>query len=100
MDGGDAVGAVRTNDGEMSHPHAPKWLLLDQAYARSAPARRRKPATHVVQEPAVHLVDDLEMARHEDLQPFHRPALERLRKQSMVGVGQRALGEVERFVPG
>ena len=48
--------------------------LLDQAHARDAALVAGKAASDVVEEAAVDLVDDLEMARQHDLEPV-RPAI-------------------------
>ncbi len=54
---------------------------------------------NVVEKPAVDLEDDLELARNEEAHPVDRPTLERLGKQSVVGVGERCARDVPRFVP-
>src|SRR5262249_6581118 len=58
-----------------------------------------KAVANVVEQPAVDLVNDLEMSRDEELHPIDRPALERLGQQRMVGVGERALCDIESFFP-
>src|SRR5262249_24484258 len=54
---------------------------------------------HVVEEAAVDLVDDLQLAREQQFERIHRPALERLRQPRVVGVGQGGHGQVPRLVP-
>ena len=54
---------------------------------------------NVVEKPAVDLEDDLELARNEEAHPLDRPTLERLGKQSVVGVGERRARDIPRFVP-
>ena len=99
MDRRHAVGAVRGDNGQIGHPDVLLLPLLDQADPGEAPLVAGKAGANVVHEPPVDLVDDLEMTRNEELHPFDRPALERLGQQSMIGVGERALGEVESLIP-
>ena len=54
-----------------------------------APAVAGEPSAYVVEQPAVDLVDDLELARDEELHQVGRPALERLGQERVVGIGER-----------
>ena len=54
---------------------------------------------HVVQEPAVDLVDDLQVPREQRLEQLDRPLLQGLGQQRVVGVRQGADGQVPRLVP-
>ncbi len=99
MDRGHAVGAVRADDGQMGHPDSLLGALLDEADAPDAILVAGIARTHVVQEAAVHLVDDLEVPGQADLEEGDRPGLERLGQQRVVGVGQGPDGQVPRFVP-
>ena len=64
-----------------------------------APGVAGEAGADVVEQPPVDLEDDLELTRNEDLHPLDRPALQRLRKQGVVGVGERPPREVPRLVP-
>ncbi len=44
-----------------------------------------------VEEPAIDLVNDLQVTRNAVLEPGHRPLLERLRQERVVGVGQASV---------
>ena len=52
-----------------------------------------------MQEAAVDLVDDFEVARDEELEQLDRPLLECFGKQGVVGVGKGAHGQLPGFVP-
>ena len=56
-------------------------------------------AAHVVEEAAIDLVDDLQVPRDQQLEELDRPLLQRLGQQRVIGVGQRAHGEVPGLVP-
>ena len=56
-------------------------------------------APDVVQETAVDLEDDLELPRDDLLEVMQRPALERLRQQRVIGVGQGSLRDIPGRVP-
>ena len=74
MDRGDAVGAVRADDREIGHADLALGAFLDQAHARDAALIARKAAPHLVEKAAVDLVDDLQVARQQHLEPA-RPAI-------------------------
>ena len=76
-----------------------RLTLLNEAHASDASFITRMVRANVVEKPAVDLEDDLELARNEEAHPVDRPTLERLGKQSVVGVGERGAGDVPRFVP-
>ena len=80
MDRGHAVGAVGADNREVGHADVLRLALLDQADARHAPRVAGKAGANVVEQPAVDLEDDLELARNEQSHPVDRPALERLGK--------------------
>ena len=73
--------------------------FLDQAHAREPALVAGKRCADDVEEAAVDLVDDFELARQHHLEPGQRPLLQRLGQQRVVRVGERALGEVPRLVP-
>ena len=58
-----------------------------------------KAAPDVVEQAAVDLEDDLEVARQQHLEPRERPFLQGLGQQRVVRVRQRPLGEIPRLVP-
>ena len=58
-----------------------------RATRASSPGKR---SPHLVQEAAIDLVDDLELARQQLAEQRQRPGLERLGQQRVVGVGERA----------
>ena len=64
--------------------------FLDQAYSGHAPGIARIASANVVEETSVDLEDEFKLTRDEKLHPFHRPALERLGKKGVVGVGEFA----------
>ena len=99
MDGGDAVGAVRADDGEIGHPDLALAALLDEAHARDPALVAGKARPHLLEEAAVDLEDDLEVPRQQQLEPAQRPLLQGLGQQRVVRVGERPPGEVPGLVP-
>ena len=59
----------------------------------------REGAADVVQVTTVDLVDDLQVARDQYLEQLDRPALQRLGKQRVIGVGQCANGKSPGLIP-
>ena len=70
VDGGHAIGAVRADDGEVGHPDlalaSPSSMRLD---ALDPALVAREAGAHLVEEAAVDLEDDLQMARQQQLEP-------------------------------
>ena len=99
MDRRDAVRAVRADDREVRHPDLPLGALLDEAHALDASLVAREARPDVVEEAAVDLEDDLEVARQQHREPVERPLLERLGQQRVVGVGERPARQVPGLVP-
>ena len=95
----DAVDAVRSDEGQLPHPHPAAGLLVDQ--------RDRGPEIDVAgaarfgqrQMRDIDAVDDLQMPRQQPLEQFDRPGLERFRQQRVVGVGQRRDRDLPGLVP-
>ena len=96
---GHAVGAVRADDGQVGHADLALGAFLDQAHARDAALVAGEAVANLVEKAAVDLVDDLQVARQQHLEPGERPFLQRLGQQRVVRVGQRPLGEVPGLVP-
>ena len=55
--------------------------------------------SNFIEQATVDLVDDLQVARQHQLEPRHRPFLERFGQQRVVGVGQSLLRDVPGLVP-
>ena len=69
MDRGDAVGAVRADDGEVGHADLPLAALLDQAHSLDAAVVAGEAGAHLIEQAPVDLEDDLQMARQQQLEP-------------------------------
>ena len=99
MDRGHPVRAVRAHDGEIRHADVLCGAFLDQARPRDAAFVSRKTAPHVIEQSAVDLEDDLEVARQQHLEPLERPFFEGFGQKRVVRVRQRPLGQVPGLVP-
>ena len=99
VNGGHAVGAVRADDGEVGHADLACRALLDQAHAGETAFVAGEARADLVEQAAVDLVDDLQMARQQVLEPGKRPFLQRLGQQRVVRVGECSLREVPGLVP-
>ena len=84
---------------QVSHAHVPRPGLVDQGQARDARLVPGVARAHLVEEAAVDLVHDLEVARQYPTKQLYRPLLQRLRQQRVVGVGKRPAREVPRRTP-
>src|SRR5262249_11203596 len=98
MNGGDSVGAVRTNHRKVSHPHAPSRPLLYQADALNARIVPGISAPHIVEKAAIDFVNDLQLARDEHFEQWDGPLLQGFGQQRVVGVSKRLLGDTPGFI--
>ena len=96
----DAVDGMAADGGQMGHSDALRAVLADQRHPPHPHLVAGEPGPHFVEEPAVDLVDDLEMAGEEPLEHGQRPGLQRLGQQGVVGVGEGLDGDVPGLVPG
>ncbi len=88
----DAIGAVGADDGEVGHAYLLSRPFFNQAHADHEVVVSRMAGTDVIEEPAIDLVDNLELARKGGLKKFDGPAFEGLGKQGVIGVGERPHG--------
>jgi hypothetical protein len=99
MDGGHAIRAVRTDDGQIGHADLALARFIDEADAGRASLIAGKAQADSVHQPPIDLVDDLQLARQHQLEPGHRPILERFGQQRVIGVGQGPLRDIPGLVP-
>ena len=95
----NAVDLVRADEGEAAHPHAPAALLVNQRNGREQSGIAESALARGVEMGRVDQVDDLHVARQQPLHQRHRPALQRLGQERMVGVGEDLLGDLPRLLP-
>ena len=96
---GHAVDRVRARIGELAHAHAPPIVLVDERDGGKEFGRAVRPLLRIGDEARVDLVDDLHVARQHVLEQVDGPAFQRLRQQRVVGVADRAPGDVPGLVP-
>src|SRR4029453_11303918 len=99
VNGGHAVGAVRADDGEVGHANLSLTALLDEAHALDPAAVAGETGPDLVDQEAVDLEDDLQMARQQYLEPRQGPLLQRLGQERVIRVGERLSGEIPGLVP-
>src|SRR5215472_2400489 len=88
MQSRDAVHRVAAHGREVRHAHAFVAGLID-----------RTPLSHIGEEAAIDLVDDLQRARQEVTEERQTPGLERFREQGVIGVGERTPRQIPGLVP-
>ena len=96
---GDAVCAVRADDRQSGHTNLALSGFLDHARAANSLLVARKARANCVEKAAIDLVDDIQMARQQRLEPGERPFFQRLGQQCMIGVGQSSLRQIPRLIP-
>src|SRR5262249_8283340 len=96
---GHTVRAVRADDREVRHTDATGWFLFYQAHAARALLVEGTAPMHVVEQPPVDFVDDLELPGNEQLEELDRPLFQSFRQQRVVRVRQRPNGQVPRQIP-
>ena len=95
----DAVDAVRSDEGQLPHPHPAAGPLVDQRYRGAEIDVAGTAGIGQRQMRDIDAVDDLQMARQQPFEQFDRPGLERFRQQRVVGVGQRRHRDLPGIVP-
>src|SRR5215475_13048881 len=99
MDSGNAVGAVRPDDGEVGHAAPALVALLDEADAPHAAVVAGEALANFIEETLVYLQDDFEVARRQNLEPLQRPFLQGFGQQRVVRIGKRAPRDIPRLIP-
>ena len=99
MQCGDAVGAVAADDGEVGHADLLRVGFLDDAHLGQLVALHREEADRFLQEAAVDFIDDLQMSGKQLLEHREGPFFQCFRHQRVVGVAQRADGDVPCGLP-
>jgi len=94
-----AVDGVAADGGEVRHPHRLLAVLVDQRHARRTVAVVRVTDAHLVEEAAVDLENDFEVTRQHRREQRHRPSLERLGQQRVVGIAEGVGRDVPRGIP-
>ena len=93
------VDRMATHDREVRHAYTTIALLVDQRKTRDHPRIVREALGGIVQQFPVDAVDDLHVPRQHMLHERHRPSLERLGHQGVVGVGEDLSGDVPSVGP-
>jgi hypothetical protein len=99
VDSGNSVGAVRADDREIGHANLSRRCLFHQADTFDPTFIPGEPDTNFLEQPAVDLVNDLQLPRKKNFEPCRRPFLQGLRQKCVVGVRQRFPGQIPGCVP-
>ena len=95
----DAVHAMAADDGQMGHAHALLAGVVDDRHPPQQVDVTGFLMAYLFQEAMIDLVDDLQVPRQHRREQRHRPGLERLGQQRVVGVRESANGDVPRLFP-
>ena len=90
---------MRSDDGEVGHTDFTRRALLDETHAGETAFVAGEADARLVKMPAVDLVDNFRMTRHEAIEPFQRPFFQCLGQQRVVRVRQSPLCEIPGLVP-
>ena len=96
---GDAVDRVAADGGQVGHPHALAAVLADDRHPPHPVLVAGELCADLVEEPAVDLVDDLEVTGKHSPNIAERPLLQRFRQQRVVGVAEGGHRDRPRLVP-
>ncbi len=99
VQGGHTVDAVAADNGEIGHADLALGLLLDEGHASQAGLIAGPPAADLLEELAIDLVDDLQVAGQGDLEEVQGPAFEGLGQEGVVGVGDAFGGDAPGLLP-
>src|SRR5271157_1901828 len=93
------VRAVGTYDRQMRHANLLGGALFDEAHALNTAFICWKHTANIAQETSIDFVDNLELPWQQIFEPCHRPLLEGLGQQCVVGVCQGVLCDTPGVVP-
>ena len=88
-----------TDGGQVCHAHRFAAVFVDDRQLALDGVVAGITQSQLLQEAAVDLVDQLQMARQQVAEQVQIPLLQGLRQQGVVGVGDRPGGDVPGFVP-
>ena len=94
-----AIDVMAPDNGEMGHAYVVIPVVVNERQALHEFRIARMTVAHAVQEPLVDFVDDFKMPRQDGGKQPHRPGLQRLGHQRMVGVGKGAHGNPPGAIP-
>ena len=96
---GDTVHVMAADRGQMRHSHLAFSTLIDKRDARDQRVVIREFRPHFGEEAAIDLIDDFQMAGSNAGHQMHAPALERLGKQCVIGIGKSVAGDLPGALP-
>ena len=96
---GNTVDRMAADGREMRHPHALSAVLTDQRHPPHPVVVAGELRAYLVEEAAVDLVDDLQVAGKRFAEHVQRPCLQRFRQQRVVGVAEGGHGDLPGLVP-
>ena len=88
------IDAVRTYDRQMRHANLLGGALFDEAHALNTAFICWKQPANIAQETSIDFVDNLELPWQQIFEPCHRPLLEGLGQQCVIGVRQGVLCDI------
>jgi hypothetical protein len=86
----DAVDLVARQDAQVRHAHAARSVLVNQRDAAQQVGLARMALVQAGQETRIEVKDDAQVSRKQPAQQVHRPGLQRLLHQGVVGVAEDA----------
>ncbi len=99
VEGGDPVDRIAADDREVGHANGSHRALVDDGHTADAPVVAGETRPRVVEEAAVDFVNNLKMARKQMSHEIHRPLLQGLGQDGVVGVRHGLSGDGPRLVP-
>src|SRR5215470_5310993 len=96
---GNAVDPMRPNESKVSHPYPPPVALIDQRDLAREFGVEQIVVFGRFEVACIDRVDDLQVPRQDALEQRDWPALQRLRQQSVIGIGNGCDSDPPRLVP-
>ena len=99
VNGRHSIGAVRANNGKVRHADFALAAFFHEADALHTPLVAWEAKPNFIEQPTVDLVNDLQVTRKQSFKPRHRPFLQSLGQQGVIGVSKRLLRQVPGLIP-
>ena len=99
VQGGDAVDAMAADDGQRGHSYAPLAVFFDDRHAAGPLVVVAEALPDLAEETLVDFINDLKMPGQDVAKEGDRPAFQCFGQDGVIGVAERARGDVPCLVP-
>jgi len=94
-----AVDGMAADTGQVRHPHIASAAFIDEGHPGHPGIIPWVPGLDFIEKAPVDFIDDFKVPGQQSGEEIHRPLLEGLREQGVIGVGEGGAGDFPRCIP-